>query len=69
MGLFSKLKEGLTKTNNIISGIDNIFNAFLQLMMISTEGQKRDSYYGRYWCQRPTPNSVKTARLRLKRIK
>ena len=29
MGLFSKLKEGLTKTrDNIVSGIDNIFNGF-----------------------------------------
>ena len=29
MGLFSKLKEGLTKTrNNIVSGIDNIFSGF-----------------------------------------
>ena len=29
MGLFSKLKEGLTKTrNNIVSGIDSIFSGF-----------------------------------------
>ena len=29
MGLFSKLKEGLTKTrNNIVAGIDSIFSGF-----------------------------------------
>jgi len=29
MGLFSKLKEGLTKTrNNIVSGIDSVFSGF-----------------------------------------
>ena len=34
MGLFSKLKEGLTKTrNNIVSGIDNIFSGFSSMMI------------------------------------
>ena len=29
MGLFSKLKEGLTKTrDNIVSGIDSVFSGF-----------------------------------------
>ena len=29
MGLFSKLKEGLTKTrDNIVSGIENVFSGF-----------------------------------------
>ena len=32
MGLFSKLKEGLTKTrNNIVSGIDSVFSGFSKI--------------------------------------
>ena len=32
MGLFSKLKEGLTKTrNNIVKGIDSVFSGFSKI--------------------------------------
>ena len=52
MGLFSKLKEGLTKTrDNIVSGIDSVFSAdFHQIDDDFYEELEETTDYGRYGC-------------------
>ena len=65
MGLFSKLKEGLTKTrDNIVSGIDNIFNGFSSIDDDFYEELEEILIMGDIGVR-----LLKTLRLRLKRIK
>ena len=67
MGLFSKLKEGLTKTrDNIVSGIDNIFNGFSSIDDDFYEELEETLIMGDIGVRM---RLLKTLRLRLKRIK
>ena len=69
MGLFSKLKEGLTKTrDNIVSGIDNIFNGFSSIDDDFYEELEETLIMGDIGV-RQLMRLLKTLRLRLKRIK
>ena len=69
MGLFSKLKEGLTKTrDNIVSGIDNIFNGFSSIDDDFYE-ELEETLIMEILVSGQLMRLLKTLRLRLKRIK
>ena len=69
MGLFSKLKEGLTKTrDNIVSGIDSVFSGFSSIDDDFYEELEETLIMGDIGV-RQLMRLLKTLRLRLKRIK